>query len=444
MSCAGAIWLGSGLAEVGIHVRACAARTVAAVRSGNSLNVALAEQQQQLSAADRALVAALAYGVLRDYRLLSGLAGQLFKQPPKAGIHALVLVGLHQLRCMRIPQHAAVHATVGAVSELGQSRARGLVNAVLRRYQREAESLEAAVPDNPGVRTSHPDWLVKQLRADWPQHWRQLLAANNTQAPMTLRVNARQYQTDAYQKRLAAAGLTAHAVEHAPRALRLDKPTAVDNLPEFASGAVSVQDAAAQLAASLLETSHGMRVLDACAAPGGKAAHCLELTDCECELLALDSDASRLRDVDATFQRLGLSARTQHADAADPDSWWDGQPFDRILLDAPCSGTGVIRRHPDIKWLRRPSDIEQLVERQRQLLDALWPLLAPGGMLVYATCSTLRAEGSDVVCGFLATAADAREQVIDTDWGMAEAVGRRLPGQDNMDGFYYARLCKVD
>lgn len=420
--------------------RAAAARAVAAVAHGNSLDAVLASEQSSLSsAADRALAAALAYGVLRNRRLLESLADRLWRRPPKPLPAALILVGLQQLRAMRIPAHAAIHATVAAA----EPRMRGLINAVLRRYQREAAELEASLEiATPAERESCPDWLAARLRRDWPGRWQELLAAGNRPAPMTLRVNRRQTDVAAYLDILAGAGIAARRHPYAPDALTLDEPCSVDTLPGFADGAVSVHDAAAQLAAPLLAPQPGQRVLDACAAPGGKAAHCLELTDCE--LLALDIDDTRLTAVDETFARLRLRGETRCADAARPDDWWDERSFDRILVDAPCTGTGVIRRHPDIKWLRRESDVAALAQRQRALLDALWPLLAPGGALVYATCSLLRAEGADVTSGFLADTADAAERPMEAEWGESETVGRRIAtGEADMDGFYYARLTKL-
>ncbi len=430
------------------RLRAHAATTLAAVLGGASLDAVLPAAQAQLKlAADRALLQALCYGVLRDLRLLEVLLGRLAERPVRAPrLHALLLAGLFQLRSLRVPPHAAVSETVAAAAHVGQPAARGLVNAVLRRYLRERAVLEAAQPQDPAIRHSHPDWLVARLRADWPAHWQQILAANQTPGPLSLRVNARRTTRAEYQARLQAAGLAATPSPHAPEALTLAEPVPVERLPGFAAGEVSVQDVAAQLAAGLLGLRDGLprrlRVLDACAAPGGKSAHILELADVE--LLALDRDPARLLRVQDTLQRLGLPARIQPADAAVPQGWWDGVRFDRILVDAPCSGTGVIRRHPDIKWLRREADIAALAQAQRRLLDALWPLLAPGGVLVYATCSLLRAEGEDVVAGFLRAQADACVWPIDAAWGEGCGAGRRIAtGVDGMDGFYYARLRRV-
>lgn len=413
-----------------------------AVLDGRNLDSALvAALPADTSDADRALLRALAYGVLRDQAWLAALRDRLLQQPQRtpAALLALLQVGLYQLRSMRIPAHAAVAATVEACALLGQDGARGVVNAVLRRYQREAATLEAALPGRPALRHSYPDWLAQAIHRDWPQHWRAILAAGNQPGPMSLRVNRRRVSRDAVRAQLAADGIQSHTVPAAPAALRLDTAQPVERLPGFSDGLLSVQDAAAQLAATLLDAQPGMRVLDACAAPGGKTAHLLEMLD-NLDLLALDSDAARLARVDDTLRRLGLQATLRHANAADPDSWWDGRPFDRILLDAPCSGTGVIRRHPDIKWLRRDTDIRALMSQQRRLLDALWPLLKPGGILLYATCSILDAEGAAVIAGFLRAHADAEEQPIHADWGEAARHGRRLAPGGDWDGFYYASL----
>lgn len=406
------------------------------------MDAALAEAQAKIrNPADRALLAAMAFGVVREWRVLDALAAGMWKKPPPPLAQALILVGLYQLRSMRVPPHAAVHATVAASNALRMPKLRGMVNALLRRFQRDRANLEGAVSSSPAMQTSHPDWLASALRKDWPEQWQQILEENNRPAPMVLRVNPRQISREKYLKRLAHAGLAATACEHAPMALQLSEPVTVDELPGFKDGQVSVQDAAAQLAAPLLDIQPGMRVLDACAAPGGKAAHCLELVDCE--MLALDIDDQRLQLVEESFGRLRLTGTTRCADAAAVGDWWDGTPFDRILVDAPCTGTGVIRRHPDIKWLRRDRDVQALAARQRALLDSLWPVLAANGVLLYATCSTLRAEGTTQIKGFLSDNADAEDYPITADWGSAEAAGRRIaPGQDAMDGFYYARLPK--
>ncbi len=397
-------------------------------------------------ARDLAFAKALAYGVLREHSALAWLLTRLLAAPmaSTSPVHALLCVGLYQLRTLNTAAHAAVSATVDAVDALNEPKARGLVNAILRRYQRESVKLEDELPTALATRYSHPAWLVEAIHADWGKQTVEVLTASNTQAPLTLRVNARQSTREDYLARLAVEGIAASAVPHAPDAVRLHEAVGVEAIPGFSGGMVSVQDASAQLAAQLLDVHEGMRVLDACAAPGGKSAHLLETADVE--LTALDVDGARLARVRDTLTRLGLDATLLEADAA-LVPWWIGRvrggaDFDRILLDAPCSGTGVIRRHPDIKWLRREDDIKRLAGTQLKLLKALWTTLAPGGVLLYATCSILRAEGEEVVQTFLAETDDAAESKIIAGWGEARVVGRRLVPGGDFDGFYYARLVK--
>ena len=426
------------------NVRARAALTVAAVLKGASLDDALLAQSPGLSGPDSSLLRAIAYGVVREYRLLLTLTGSLLQKPLKdePEVQALLACGLYQLRSMRVPPHAAVGETVAAATAMDKAWAKGLVNAVLRRYQREQAAIDGALPVTAGIRQSYPDWLVDAVKADWPESWRTVLAGGNEPGPLTLRVNRRQVGRDAYLAELAAAGIAAEAVPEAADAVRFVNAVSVDEIPGFISGRASVQDAAAQLAADLIDAQPGQRVLDACSAPGGKAVHLLERVD-GLKLLALDSDLSRLARVAENLLRSNVLARFEVADAAKPTVWWDGTPFDRILLDAPCSGTGVIRRHPDIKWLRRDSDIPRMAELQQRLLRALWPLLAPGGILVYATCSVLKAEGEAVLAEFVGAHADAREAPIEASWGEARSIGRRIAPGGAFDGFYYARLTKV-
>ena len=427
--------------------RAAAARAVLRVFAGKSFDDAFAGTALT-DARDLAFAKTLAYGVLREHSALAWLLGRLLSQPlaPTSPVHALLCVGLHQLRTLNTAAHAAVSASVDAVDALKEPKARGLVNAILRRYQREHIKLEDDLPSALTVRHSHPHWLVEALHADWGKATVDVLTANNTQAPLTLRVNPRQGSREDYLAQLASAGIAASAVPFAPEAVRLHEAVGVESIPGFSSGRVSVQDASAQLAAHLLDVQDGQRVLDACAAPGGKTAHVLERATVQ--MTALDVDAQRLARVRDTLSRLQLDATLIDADAA-LVPWWSGRVkggavFDRILLDAPCSGTGVIRRHPDIKWLRREQDIEKLSHTQIKLLRALWATLAPGGVLLYATCSTLRREGEDVAQSFLAETPDAREWKIAADWGEACRVGRRIAPGGDFDGFYYARLTKAD
>jgi 16S rRNA (cytosine967-C5)-methyltransferase len=434
-------------------VRAEAARAVARVMAGRTLDDALREKGDApvgaspfslMTTQNRSLLKAMAYGVVREHTLLTALAARLLDKPlDKAPeVQALLLCGLQQLRSMRMPAHAAVAETVNAVGLLEAHWARGMVNAVLRRYQRERRALEDALPSDPVVRLSHPTWLVDAIRRDWPRAWKRVLLENNEQAPLTLRANRRRGPATAYlQQELPGAGLRGHIVDGAPDAIVLDEAVPVDELPGFAEGQVSVQDAAAQLAVELLDLKDGLRVLDACAAPGGKTAHILERASCE--VLALDVDAQRLKRVEDNLARLQLAASVRAGDARDPRAWWDGKPFDRILVDAPCSGTGVIRRHPDIKWLRRREDLPRMAQSQLDLLHALWPLLAPGGTLLYAVCSVLAIEGPRVVERFFEQQPAARARPIDAAWGEAQSPGRRLAPGGDFDGFFYARLEKT-
>lgn len=413
---------------------------------GQSLSTLIPSNLESLPAERRPLAQELCYGTLRWWPRLEWLLQRLLDKPLKAKeteIHALLLLGLYQLSYMDIPPHAAVSETVAVTGLLKKKEwARGLVNAVLRRFQRERDQLEQALADDEAAANAHPAWLLTALQQGWPQQWPAIVAANNARPPMTLRVNRSRQERDSYLALLTEVGIGAHPSTHAPDALTLERPVAVEQLPGFADGLVSVQDAAAQLAAPLLDAKPGMRVLDACAAPGGKTGHLLELNP-ELDLYALDIEERRLERVAENLSRLGFKAKLLAADAAVPDAWWDGQPFDRILLDAPCSASGVIRRHPDIKLLRRAEDIDQLVQLQETILDALWPLLRPGGILVYATCSVLPRENSEQLANFLAKQEDAVNLPLETNWGQAMVIGRQLlPGQDGMDGFYYACIGK--
>lgn len=430
-----------------MQTRALAATVVfQALSEGRSLADTLPGAVERLrDASERALLQELSYGTLRWYPQLDGVAQLLLRKPFKrkdGDVFALLLVGLYQLMHLRVAPHAAVSLSVSAVDDLGKSWAKGLVNAVLRGYQRDPALLARAC-NKSSAALAHPDWLLAMFKRDWPDHWQALAQANNARPPMTLRVNQSQVERDAYALQLTQKDLSARASEFAPQALILETPIDVQNLPEFARGWVSVQDAAAQLAAALLDVQPGERVLDACAAPGGKSAHILERQPALGELVAVDRDAQRMRRVNENLQRLGMQAKCVVADVAAAADWWDGRKFDRILLDAPCSATGVIRRHPDIKVLRRATDVAGLIEQQARLLNALWPLLQDGGTLVYATCSVLRAENEVQVRDFLAAHADAQEIPIVATWGHVCTFGRQiLPGEADMDGFYYATLRK--
>jgi 16S rRNA (cytosine967-C5)-methyltransferase len=350
---------------------------------------------------------------------------------------------LYQLLYTRIPDYAAVAATVAASRRLNKPWVAGLVNAVLRGFQKRRGALLAQVELDESAATAHPAWWLEFLRSGRPEEWRNIAEANNAHPPMTLRVNRRRTGRAEYLKLLADAGLSGAPSRHAACGIILDEPVDVARLPDFSEGSVSVQDAAAQLAAPLLNPQPGDRVLDACAAPGGKTAHLLELQPALEELVAVDDDAARMARVKENLDRLGLTAKTVVEDAGAVQRWWDGELFDRILLDAPCSGSGVIRRHPDIKYLRRPTDIAVLAAGQACLLTALWPLLKRGGMLLYAACSVLPDENEHRIHEFLGHHRDAGEEVIAATWGRPLQHGRLiLPGTDGMDGFYYACLKK--
>jgi 16S rRNA (cytosine967-C5)-methyltransferase len=415
------------------EILAAAARVVAEVLAGRSLEAALADEERA-DAAPRAAVREAAYGALRDYGAPDAIVAALArKSPPERAVRALLLCALHALRHGRRAPHVVVDQAVAACGALGRSAARGFVNACLRNYLRRRESLEAEASRGEPGRHGYPQWWIDRVRAAYPEAWQALLATGNVHPPMTLRVNRRRTTVDEYLAELAAAGIAARRIGDS--GVRLSEPRPVEALPGFDAGRASVQDAGAQLAAPLLDARDGMRVLDACAAPGGKTAHLLELADLD--LVAIDRDAARCARIESNLARLGLAAGVRVGDAVEVDAWWDGRPFDRILLDAPCSASGVVRRHPDIKWLRRSTDLASFARQQTQLLEALWRVLAPGGTLLYATCSVFPEENDAVVAAFTARAPDARRAGIP-----GRAGGQLLPDEDR-DGFFYALLGKA-
>ncbi|HEY3700467.1 MAG TPA: 16S rRNA (cytosine(967)-C(5))-methyltransferase RsmB [Spongiibacteraceae bacterium] len=429
-----------------LDCRAAAAQILAGViDGGESLERALERVERQVRERDRALLRELSYGSLRWHLRLAALIKPLLQKPLKtrdSDIEQLLIIGAYQLLHTRIPAHAAIDSAVEACRHLQKKWAASLINAVLRKLQREMNiclmQLTCAQHD------AHPMWLWEALRAAWPQQAATIFAANNQHPPLCLRVNSQRTQRDNYLQTLSTAGIAATACELSEVGVRLDTPCAVETLPGFSAGSVSVQDEAAQLAAALLDTQSRQRVLDACCAPGGKTCHILERQS-TAQLWALDIAESRLRRVTENLQRLQLHAHIVAGDALTPALWWDGIAFDRILLDAPCSGTGVIRRHPDIKLLRTEADIAQLAALQLRMLETLWPLLATGGVLLYATCSIMPAENTQVVEKFLAANRDAKELAITAAWGIAQPAGRQLlPTINDCDGFYYARLQKTD
>lgn len=438
----------SAEASAGARARAAAARAVQAVIDrGRSLTEALEHVEGLDHERDRPLVQELSFGTLRLLPRLRALASQLLNKPLKqedGDLEALILIGLYQLLATRIPPHAAVASSVAASRVLGKDWAANLVNALLRRFQREREALLARADHNEETSWLFPQWLLDRFKADWPAHWREIAQASNTQAPMFLRVNRLAMGRDEYAARLADIQITARPTIDTPAGLVLDQPLPMARLPGFAEGLVSVQDASAQLAAPLLGARSGERVLDVCAAPGGKTAHLLELADNRLDLTALDIDPQRLEQVRHTLNRLSLTARLMAGDAAAPAGEWAQGTYDRILLDVPCSATGVIRRHPDIKWLRRRDDIPALSARQGRMLDAIWPLLTPGGTLLYVTCSLLLEENERQIRAFLSRWPDAREAPLAVTWGLKVSAGRQiLPTPDGGDGFYFALLLKV-
>jgi 16S rRNA (cytosine967-C5)-methyltransferase len=435
----------------GARLRATAAEVVDAVASGGrSLDNALQQREDRVAADDRSLLRLLSFGALRHHWRLQACIDSLLDRPLKprnSSVNALLAVGLYQLGDTRIPDHAVVSQTVEATRFLRRPKLAPLVNAVLRRAVRDR--ILDNPPSNEMALHNHPQWILDVLQADWPDDWRDIIEANNARAPMWLRVNPRHGSAADYAARLEAEGIDSELLTAAPQAVRLAEPQSVDSLPGFAVGHVSVQDAAAQLAAPWLLQDIEGRVLDACAAPGGKSGHLLELGEGRIDLTCIDMDESRLVRVSENLDRLGFCATLIAADASKPDEWWDGSSFDAILLDAPCSASGVIRRHPDIKLLRRPEDLDSLAALQLKLLAALWALLAPGGRLLYATCSVFAAENDGVVARFLRDSADAREDDVlqnnnIRDLMRDKACGQQiLPGTAGLDGFYYAGLVKV-
>lgn len=392
---------------------------------------------------EHALIRELVYGTLRFWHRLGARVAPLLRHPLRPrdrDIDSLLRLGAYQLEFLSIPAYAAVAATAEAARSLDKKWAVGLANAVLRRL-----AAQPVPPRWPGLdesSASHPRWLIEAVHRAWPADWDSILAAANRRPPFSIRVNARQTSRGDYQAELASAGLASRVIAHAQDGLELSEAVNVGELPGFAEGRVSVQDGAAQLAAWLVAPRSGERVLDACAAPGGKTAHLIERADCT--VTALDVDAERTARITENLARLGLDAEVRAADAAAPESWWDGSPFDRILIDAPCTGTGVIRRHPDIKILRRPGDVRELAGQQWRLLTKLWPLLKRNGILVYATCSVLPEENALLVRDFLRATMDAELQCDIVPWARPAHPGWQvLPNDNGMDGFYYARLRKL-
>ncbi len=418
-----------------------------AVRAdGRSLTDALARSSAPSDARDGALLSELSFGAVRLLPRLEALTERLLQRPLKSNdriLGSLLMIGLYQLIALRIPDHAAVSTTVAATRLLQRPRAVGLINASLRRFQRERDGLLAEVEQIEAARWLMPPWLLHRLRRAWPEQWQAVVTASNGRAPMFVRVNRQRISTDAYLERLAAAGIEAEALPDQPQALRLLQPVPTDALPGFGDGLVSVQDAGAQWAAPLLAPKPGERILDACAAPGGKTAHLIEQAQGPIALTAMDVSADRLETAQASLRRLGLQARVLVGDATQPEPVWADACYQAILVDAPCSATGVMRRHPDIKRLRCDHDIAALTLIQAKMLDSLWSLLEPGGRLLYLTCSLLPDENELQISRFLARQGDARELSLPDRLGIARTHGRQLlPTEAGPDGFYFALLQK--
>lgn len=428
------------------NIRALAARCCfAVVDKGRSLGDELPKAQAKVEGKDKGLLQELCYGVLRYLPALEYDLRQLMDKPLKGKQrvgHFLILVGIYQVKYTRIPDHAAVSETVAATKPLKCDFLRGLINGVLRNIQRNlakenSEENTANLPD--AIKYSHPSWFIKKLQSAYPDQWESILTANLERPPMWIRVNQQHHAIEQYLQLLEQADIEVELVDEKSCAIKLTTALDVNKLPGFADGWVSVQDGAAQQAAILLNSQAGDTVLDCCAAPGGKTCHILELTPKLASMTAIDIEESRLLRVEENLTRLNLAAKVITADAASQD-WWDGKLFDRILLDAPCSGTGVIRRHPDIKWLRKADDIEKLVVLQQQILKNIWSLLKPGGTLLYATCSILPEENSQQIQQFISENNNAKLVTIgenDKDIGW-----QILPNEQSMDGFYYAKLEK--
>ncbi|MDD5329103.1 MAG: 16S rRNA (cytosine(967)-C(5))-methyltransferase RsmB [Sulfuricella sp.] len=424
-----------------IESQRLASTAVAQVLAGRNLNQVLLDlfsRRAALTPPQRAAAQDMSYGTLRFYGQLRAVLDQLLQKPLQdEAVRALLLVALYQLQYSRAAEHAVVDHAVRSAQAVGKPWAKGLVNAVLRNFLRRRPALLERAAAREEGRLSHPQWWIDAVRGQYPQDWEAILEADNQHPPMTLRVNSRAAATEDYLARLNEQGIAATQVGDS--AIMLAQPCAVDKLPGFGEGAVSVQDAGAQSAAPLLDVADGMRVLDACAAPGGKAAHLLELAGIE--LTALDSDPARLKKIGQTLHRLKLEARCVAGDAARPEDWWDGRPFQRILADVPCSASGVVRRHPDIKWLRREADIAAFAAQQAKILDALWRTLESGGKLLYATCSVFAVENQDQIAGFLARHEDARRLPLSPSLLPDARDGQLIPDARH-DGFYYALLYK--
>lgn len=429
-----------------LSVRAAAAQVITQILAAKgSLSSLLPVVSAKIADNDRALLQELCFGTCRYYPQLQAYTECLLDKPLRTkdgDVQALLLLGLYQLLHTRIPDHAAIGETVEVTRHIKKPWATNLVNGVLRNFQRDSSKIIEFLAENRAFQSNHPAWMEAMISKCWPEQFEQLIAANNQHPPFSLRLNTHKISRDDYLELLRDININAKPTQHSPYGLTLEQACDPRKLPHFAEGWLSVQDEAAQLTGDLLQLSPNLRVLDACSAPGGKTGHLLELEP-SLEVTALDADERRLARVRDNLTRLGVTADIVCGDGTKPDSWWNGELYDRILLDAPCSATGIIRRHPDIKVLRTPEELDKLGELQQQLLKNLWLLLKPGGILLYATCSIMPKENTRVIEAFLARNKDASCDQLDVNWGLAQPCGRQLlPQLDGHDGFYYARLRK--
>ena len=450
MAAKAGFWLVSALAEQSTDIRLQAVQiTTRLLMDGSSLGELLPLAQEKLSARDAAHLQELVFGVTRWSGRLDCELGMLLKKPLRrkdTDVNVVLWLALYEIQYMRSPDYAVVNAYADLTSKLRKKWAKSLVNGVLRQFLREQTDITSKADSTDAGRTSLPEWMLRQLRTDWPEHVEDIVRAGNKKAPLVLRVNRAQGTRAQYRQQLEVAFADSDFICHdgdlAKDSLILETPVRIKKLPGFEQGLFSVQDSAAQLAAELVAPQAGQKILDACAAPGGKTCHLLEL-QANCQVTAVDNSEKRLQRVRENLNRLKLDARCVCADVAELDSWWDLKLYDAVLLDAPCSALGVLRRHPDIRLLRRETDIEGLLEQQKRLLASLWQTVKPGGKLVYATCSILQRENEQQMIDFLAENNNASEQPIEAEWGLARTVGRQiLPGQHEADGFYYAIINK--
>jgi 16S rRNA (cytosine967-C5)-methyltransferase len=409
-----------------------------------SLSTQLARKQAEVKAEHIPQLKEICFGVSRQFPKLNSFALYMLEKPfqeKDLDIYAAILIALYQIDYMDTPEHAAVNEAVESAKLIGKPWAGKLVNAILRRYLREADDIKAVLNDMPSVAHSHPKWILKRFNKHWKNEFEQIVEANNARPPMCLRVNLSRVSRETQMDKLSAIGIENEKGQFSESAIYLKQATSVQSLPGFFDGDMSVQDEAAQLSASLLAVKEGEKVLDACAAPGGKTGHLLESADIE--LTAVELEPWRLAKIEENLERLSFNAALICADSGDLGSWWDKEPFDKVLLDVPCSATGVIRRNPDIKINRKPADIDELVEIQKQLINNIWLTLKPGGKLLYATCSVMPEENEKQMADFLNETPNAQEIMLDVAWGKKVSHGiQLLPTKNSHDGFYYCLIEK--